>query len=81
MSADRSVYDIESAQLPYLYGVGLKIFVRALRWPVLGRLLVDNLLGTAGIKAFRKKPVRRRANTDADPLCGESGAGICLAQI
>ena len=55
MAADRSVYDIESAQLPYLHGIGLKIFVRALRWPVLGPLLVDNLLGTAGIKAFRQK--------------------------
>jgi Asp-tRNA(Asn)/Glu-tRNA(Gln) amidotransferase A subunit family amidase len=55
MSADRSVYDIESAQLPYVHGIGLKLFVQALRWPIVGRLLVDNMLGTAGIKTFRQK--------------------------
>ncbi|MBN2043835.1 MAG: amidase [Anaerolineales bacterium] len=55
MDGNQSVYDIKSAQLPYLHGFGLRMFVKALGWPVVGRLLVDNLLATAGIKAFRQK--------------------------
>lgn len=52
---NRSRYDLESIQMPYLSGIGLKIFVKVLRMPVIGNLLIGNLLKTAGISAFREK--------------------------
>jgi Asp-tRNA(Asn)/Glu-tRNA(Gln) amidotransferase A subunit family amidase len=55
MDKGQGVYDIKSAQLPYLHGLGLRLFVKAMRWPLIGRLLINNLLGTAGVKSFRLK--------------------------
>lgn len=52
---DTSKYDLESTQLPYLSGGVLKLFVKLLKTPVVGNLLIANLLKTAGIDAFRKK--------------------------
>ena len=52
---DTSKYDLESTQLPYLSGTVLKLFVKLLKTPVIGNLLIANLLKTAGIDAFRKK--------------------------
>ena len=51
------VYDLESKKMPYLYGTGLQLFVKALGWPVIGNLLIANLLQTAGIDDFRKKKI------------------------
>ena len=50
---DTSKYDLESTQLPYLSGTVLKLFVKLLKTPVIGNLLIANLLKTAGIDAFR----------------------------
>lgn len=52
---ETSKYDLESSQLPYLSGGVLKLFVKLLKTPVIGNLLIANLLKTAGIDAFRKK--------------------------
>ena len=54
---DIRVYDLESKKMPYLYGTGLQLFVRALSWPLIGKLLIANLLQTAGIDDFRKKKI------------------------
>lgn len=54
---DIRVYDLESKKMPYLYGTGLQLFVKALGWPVIGKLLIANLLQTAGIEDFRNKKI------------------------
>ena len=56
MTNKEKIYDLESVKLPYLRGAGLRLFVKTLEIPLIGRLLINNLMTTAGIADFRKKP-------------------------
>ena len=49
-----TLYDLKSVKLPVLSGAALRAFVNAVEGP-LGRLLIPNLLHSAGISALRRR--------------------------